>query len=131
MKKFKLPTVPAIVAICLLAVVFISCQKQEKTIKFFKMTRFENQCIILHAPDSDTVKNIYDKKYIEIRGDTLSLIGVLFKDINEQSKKYYLASDILNYITTDGVVTNKDSFDIAVIRYKAFLNKSNDYDVKK
>jgi Na+-translocating ferredoxin:NAD+ oxidoreductase RnfG subunit len=75
MKKFKLPTVPAIVAICLLAVVFNSCQNEKEQVKETK------QEYIQRVFFEQTIKQQYYTKMFLNAAEKLDLKTMqLYKD---------------------------------------------------
>lgn len=81
--------------------------------------------LILHAPYtsySDTVKQIYEPKYLTIEGDTIKVVLYILKQLQTKSEALYAAEEVLSYLTTNGQVTNWNKFYKAVKKYQAVQN---------
>jgi hypothetical protein len=81
--------------------------------------------LILHAPYtcySDTIKQIYEPKYLTIQGDTVKAVLYILKQLQTKSEALYAAEEVLQYLTTNGQVTNWKKFYKAVKKYQAVQN---------
>lgn len=117
--------------------IFILYHGSAQTIRFDTLRKKASVSIILVSDNkefsvSDSIKGIVaiKKKDTLIIIDSLATIQTLikiseshFKHQEEQNKRLLAAQDILNYITIDGFVFNKNrvAFNRAVVRYRKLL----------